>query len=182
MNKKIYIVRHCHAEGQNPEAQLTEVGQKQALELMRFFSNKQIDRIISSPYIRAFKTIEPLAEKLELIVEEDSRLVERTLSSENMPDWYEKLRETFNDENLKFAGGETSKEAKNRAACVISDVESSESRQCIIVTHGNLMSLLLRSFNKSFDFEQWEQLTNPDVFLLSINDSGTEVVRVWEEA
>jgi 2,3-bisphosphoglycerate-dependent phosphoglycerate mutase len=38
MGKKIYIIRHCEAEGQSSESPLTENGLKQATELSEFFS------------------------------------------------------------------------------------------------------------------------------------------------
>lgn len=53
MKKKIYIVRHCEAQGQPSESQLTEKGFNQAKYLSEFFSNIKIDRIISSPFLRA---------------------------------------------------------------------------------------------------------------------------------
>lgn len=36
----------------------------------------------------------------------------------------------------------------------------------VIVTHGNLMSLLLKNFNKDFRFNGWKKLSNSDVYLL----------------
>ncbi|WP_319005477.1 hypothetical protein [Metabacillus litoralis] len=37
MLKKIYVIRHCEAEGQSPNALLTDVGLEQTLELSYFF-------------------------------------------------------------------------------------------------------------------------------------------------
>lgn len=45
--KKIYVIRHCEAEGQPPEAQLTEIGLKQAIDLTNFFSDIKVERIIT---------------------------------------------------------------------------------------------------------------------------------------
>nr|WP_329808713.1 histidine phosphatase family protein [Lysinibacillus sphaericus] len=63
MTKEIYVVRHCEARGQAAEAQLTEQGEKQAELLVRFFSNKKIDQIISSPFLRAIQSVEPISQK-----------------------------------------------------------------------------------------------------------------------
>ncbi len=57
----IYIIRHCAAQGQSSDCELTENGLKQAKSLAYFFNNVKIDRIISSPFFtcysiyRAFK-------------------------------------------------------------------------------------------------------------------------------
>ncbi|HBU80510.1 histidine phosphatase family protein [Paenibacillus sp. UMB7766-LJ446] len=47
--KNIYVVRHCKADGQAPDAQLSAIGAEQAEKLAGFLSNKDIDYIISSP-------------------------------------------------------------------------------------------------------------------------------------
>lgn len=51
MEKNIYIVRHCQAEGQSPEAALTDKGLLQAKELADFFRDIKTDRIISTRII-----------------------------------------------------------------------------------------------------------------------------------
>ncbi|MFK9093615.1 histidine phosphatase family protein [Bacillus salipaludis] len=178
--KKIYLIRHCEAEGQLSEAQLTDRGFKQAVELADFFSNSKIDRIISSPYERAFQSIQPLAERLHIEIENDSRLTERVLSTNNLSDWLEKLKITFNDFDLKFEGGESSQEALNRIVEVVEKVFTSETKNTIIVTHGNLMSLLLRYYNKNFGFEDWRNLSNPDVFLLINETNKVTIERLWK--
>jgi predicted acetyltransferase/broad specificity phosphatase PhoE len=164
--KKIFLIRHCEAQGQPPEAALTETGFKQAVQLADLFTEISIDRIIASPYIRTVQTIEPLAERLNYEIETNDLLTERVLSSENLTDWLEKLKATFDDFDLKFKGGESSYEAVNRIVSVVEEVLNSEAQNTIIVTHGNLLSLLLNHYNNEFGFDDWRNLRNPDVFLL----------------
>lgn len=178
--KKIYVIRHCEAEGQLPEAQLTDKGLNQALELCEFFSNIKIDRIIASPYKRAIESIQPLAKRLNVEIEIDSKLTERLLSTSNLNDWYEKLRLTFDDIELKFDGGETSLDAMKRIIEVVENTFNSNNKNTIIVTHGNLMSLLLKHFNKDFGFEDWKNLSNPDVYLLKNENNKVTFERLWK--
>jgi 2,3-bisphosphoglycerate-dependent phosphoglycerate mutase len=174
MSKNIYIIRHCEAKGQPPESSLTEKGQKQAQELARYFSNTHIDRIISSPFLRAIQTIEPLGKKRGIKIEKDERLAERTLSSGDLPDWLEKLEATYEDLDLKFEGGESSREAMDRIVQVVEEAYETEADNIVIVTHGNIMSLLIRYYQPSFGFEDWKNLGNPDVYRLSwIEGTGT---------
>lgn len=112
-------------------------------------------------------------------IEIDDRLSERILSTGDLPDWLNKLNETFEDLDLKFAGGESSKEAMNRIVNVVEEVWKSEAENTIIVTHGNLMSLLLKHYDHKVGFEEWKKLSNPDVYLL--NDQDGNVERVWRE-
>lgn len=176
---KIYIVRHCEAEGQGPDAKLTANGMIQREALAEFFSKMPIDQIISSPFTRAIQSIEPLGQIKNLEVKVDERLVERTLSTGNLPDWFEKLRETFGDDHLKFEGGESSKEATERIVAVVEEVIESNRKQTILVTHGNLMALLLTKYDEYFGFEGWKNLTNPDVFALHIEEADMHLERIW---
>ena len=177
--KKIYVIRHCEADGQSPEAQLTDRGLEQALDLSEFFSNIEIDRIISSPYKRAIDSIHPLTKRLNIDVEIDRKLTERILSTENLSEWFEKLRSTFDDIELKFEGGESSREAMKRVVEVVEEVFS-RNNNAVIVTHGNLMSLLLMYFNKDFGFDDWKSLSNPDVFLLINESNKVTFQRTWK--
>jgi 2,3-bisphosphoglycerate-dependent phosphoglycerate mutase len=180
MRKNIYIIRHCKAEGQPSESQLTERGFMQANELADFLTNKKVDRIISSPFLRAIQSIEPFAKSANIKVEIDSRLSERVLSSRSYPNWLDKLKATFNDVELKYEGGESSKEAMYRIVKVVEDIVASDADNTIIVTHGNIMSLLLNYYDKSFGFEQWKGLSNPDVFLLQFIHNDFSIEHLWK--
>lgn len=181
MLKKVYLVRHCEATGQLSEARLTNEGLKQALELCEYFSNIKIDQIISSPYNRAIESIQPLAKELNIDIETDRKLEERILSSQNHPDWFEKLRKTFDDLDLKFEGGESSIDAMNRIVEVVKKVFKSNNKTTIIVTHGNLMSLLLKHFNNNFGFDDWKSLSNPDIYLLKKENKKISTQRLWHQ-
>lgn len=100
--KNVFVVRHCQAEGQSPESQLTALGLNQAIKLTNFFEHKNIDFIISSPYERAIRTISALAERLGIEMVTDNRLTERVLSEINMPDWRDMLRKTYYDLDFRM--------------------------------------------------------------------------------
>lgn len=179
--KKIFIVRHCEAQGQSSDAELTENGLKQAVSLTGFFSEINIDCIISSPYKRAIQSIVPLAKQLDVEIKFDRRLTERVLSSKSLPNWMDKLSLTFEDFELRFEGGESSREARDRIVEVIEEVFNGKDENTIIVTHGNLMSLLLNHYKKNFGFDDWKSLSNPDVFLLKSKDEEVTCERLWVE-
>jgi 2,3-bisphosphoglycerate-dependent phosphoglycerate mutase len=179
MDKKVYVVRHCEAEGQPREARLTDKGYQQALEMAEFFSDKEIQRVVSSPFIRAIDSITPLAEQKGLILETDERLTERILSTYVLEDWMDKLKETYEDMDLRFDGGESSQEATNRGVSLVDEIINSEANEIVIVTHGNLMSLLLKNFDPEFGFEEWRTLSNPDVFLLHFQQGNVLLKHLW---
>ena len=180
MEKKIYVIRHCEAEGQSSDAQLTERGGNQAEDLAEFLANRKINRIISSPYLRATQSIERVAERENIAIEVEDRLAERILSTVDLPDWLEKLKATFLEFDLKFDCGGSSREAMHRIVSLVEEIFYSDSENTIIVTHGNLMSLLLKNYLPDFGFEQWKNLSNPDVFLLKSTNGEITIDRLWQ--
>lgn len=180
--KNIYIVRHCQASGQEADAILTDEGNTQAEHLREFFSEIELDRILSSPFTRAVQTVELIANEKKISIEPEPRLAERVLSMEQLPDWLDKLKKTFDDPKLAFTGGESSYQASQRMHAVLEQVLMEEGNSILLSTHGNAMSLLLRQFDSTFGFEQWRTLTNPDVYLLNVPPAGVPLLkRLWDD-
>ncbi len=167
--KHIYLIRHCKATGQESTAELTSEGQIQANHLAEFLVNRQIDYLVSSPFERAISTIRPLAEQLNLKIHVDERLQERVLSTDHIEDWMERLRESFENMDQILHGGESSRESMIRGVSVIEDLFERPEENMAVVTHGNLLSLILKFYDNSYGFKEWERLTNPDVYELFKN-------------
>lgn len=178
VNQTLYLVRHGKATGQAPEAPLTPEGAAQARVLADFFPGGSIDRIVSSPFTRAIQSIEPLAKRLGLGIKTDDRLVEAILSTIDYPDWLDRLRFTFSDFDLSFDGGESSRTATARAVAALNDALQSGAGSTLVVTHGRLMTLMLKHFDSKYGFEDWRNLRTPDVYRVKMKDgsSGVECV------
>lgn len=181
--KNIYLIRHCKAEGQPAEAKLTDLGLNQAKELMEFLKPYDIQYIASSPYVRAVDTITPLSKELNLSINIDERLKEKVLTSKDVEDFTPLLKAAFKDIDLKYEGGESSREATFRAIEALKDLIKREESNIAVVTHGELFSLIIKYFDNSFGYEGWQSLTNPDVYVLTFKDSGineVEIRRIWK--
>ncbi|MBY0599949.1 histidine phosphatase family protein [Bacillus bingmayongensis] len=178
--KKLILVRHCSATGQEREAELTTDGKNEANILAEFLitNNLQIDAIISSPFTRAVQSIAPFALRANLPMKEDERLEERKLSGNPMEDWLQKLEHTFTNIDIAFSGGESTKQAMDRAASLIQDVLKQEHHVTLLVTHGNLLTLILKYFNDQIGFQEWKSLSNPDIYEITI-DERTTIYRLW---
>ncbi|KAB2333778.1 histidine phosphatase family protein [Bacillus mesophilum] len=179
--KTIYVIRHAKAEGQHFDAKLTESGKEQAQLLKSFFKDKQIEVIYSSPFIRAIETIKPLAQDRGLQIVEDARLGERVLSSEMFPDWQDKLQKSFNDFELVYEGGESQASGMKRAQEMIQHILQLDENNMVLVSHGNLTTLLLRYFDQKIGFKDLMEMSNPDVFEITVENEKTALRRLWEE-
>ncbi|MGO4541662.1 histidine phosphatase family protein [Paenibacillus sp. 2TAB19] len=174
--KKIYLVRHCKAEGQEPEAPLTGQGQEDAeCTIVDFFEDKKIEIIVSSPYVRAIDTIKPFSKFIGREISIDERLKERILSTAELGDWLIKLEQTYDDLDLKFEGGESSNEAMRRGLAVINELIELPATNLVVVTHGALLSLIIRHYVKNFGFNEWKQMKNPDIYCLEVSEKEITV-------
>ncbi|WP_026582921.1 histidine phosphatase family protein [Bacillus sp. J33] len=179
--KTLYIVRHAKAEGQPFSAKLTASGREQALKLIDFFKGKEVNRIYSSPFVRAIETIRPLAESRNLDIIEETRLGERVLSSILFDDWQEKLEQSFSDFDLVFEGGESHSSGMERAASLLKELVASDEDHIVLVSHGNLSTLLLRNFDEKVGFDNLMKMSNPDVYEIKVNNESVDWRRIWNE-
>lgn len=176
MLKNIYLVRHCKAEGQEPEANLTKKGEVDATLLIHKLKDKHIDSIISSPYIRAHHTIRPFADEFNIEVRFDDRLIERKLTPTYFANWVDLLKQSFNDLNVSFEGGESSYDAMRRIVNVTEEALESNNHNIVLVSHGNLIALLLKYFDERIGFDEWLSLSNPDIFELRFIEKNQPVI------
>jgi 2,3-bisphosphoglycerate-dependent phosphoglycerate mutase len=176
---RIIAVRHCKAEGQESSAPLTAEGEQQARELAEFLKGQHFDSVVSSPFKRAIDTILPYSKQNNISIMTDDRLAERVLITEPDPkwDWRSNLERTYKEEHLKFPGGESTFEAKQRVSSFIKDLESRQYESVLVVSHGNLLSLMINLYDSSFGFKEWALLSNPDVYL--IDTSQNNVTKLW---
>jgi 2,3-bisphosphoglycerate-dependent phosphoglycerate mutase len=177
--ERLFLVRHCESTGQEASAPLTAVGQAQAVLLADHLATLEVDLLVSSPYTRAQQSIAPLAQRLGRAVKIDARLVERMLSAAPLAHWREAIRQTFVDLDLAWPGGESSRTAMARGRAAIDALLARPERVVVVVIHGNLLTLILHSFEPQFGFQTWEYLSNPDVYGIAVLGGHIAISRTW---
>ena len=76
--------------------------------------------------------------------------------------------------------GESAGDALLRGWKALEDAFGGAARLLVLVSHGQLISLILHKIDPSFGFRGWEALITPDVFLLTERESGGhEFKRIW---
>ncbi|MEH7461936.1 histidine phosphatase family protein [Bacillus thuringiensis] len=179
--KKLIVVRHCSATGQEYDAPLTAIGEQQANDLTSFLITEQlpIQNIISSPFTRAVQSITPYASHMQLPIQEDERLTERVLSGVPMSNWLQMLEQTFTDIDVAFPGGESTRQATERVQSLIHSILQDDTQKVtLLVTHGNLFTLILKIFDASIGFSTWKSLSNPDVYEITIEQDAATIHRL----
>ena len=90
-----------------------------------------------------------------------------------------KTRIYFTNIDIAFSGGESTKQATDRAISLIQHVLKLNYTTTLLVTHGNLLTLILKYFDHTIGFHEWKALTNPDVYEIVIDEQCT-IKRLWE--
>jgi 2,3-bisphosphoglycerate-dependent phosphoglycerate mutase len=180
---KVLLIRHCEANGlREPDDDLTELGLEQAKTLATHLTQFSIDRVISSPYRRALRTIAPFIEASGLALELDQRIAERALSPDPFPirdEWLGFVRRTFEDFEFSHPEGESSGAALKRGWAAVAEALADQNQMTALVSHGQFSSILLTSIDAAFGFEGWRAMTNPDVFLIEEKGRVVRFSRVW---
>jgi 2,3-bisphosphoglycerate-dependent phosphoglycerate mutase len=65
-----------------------------------------------------------------------------------------------------------------RGVTVVDRAIQQTTSPAIIVTHGNLMALILKHFDEQIGYAEWERLQNPDVYCIQFSSEGACIERV----
>jgi 2,3-bisphosphoglycerate-dependent phosphoglycerate mutase len=65
-----------------------------------------------------------------------------------------------------------------RGVTVVDQAVEQSTKPAVLVTHGNLLTLILKHFDEQIGYAVWENLQNPDVYCLKFNSSGTNIEQI----
>ena len=180
-----YLIRHAEPLRISPgrpevESPLSDRGRRAAEQLPAQFVTVELDEIYSSPYRRARETVEPLARARNLSVIEIQEFRERTLGDGPFADpiFLRAVRATWDDFGFIHPGGESNESAQKRARLALNELLVRHGgRPIAISTHATLLALIVNSFDPSFGFEFWRQITMPDVYRLEVHGNRRPQIR-----
>ena len=155
---KIYVVRHCEALGNvmrifqgSTDLDISELGAKQLEFLRKRFKNIELDRVLSSPLLRAKKTAEAVIGDKGLKLEVNNGLTELhggVVEGRPFQEAFssiEGLADTWNNHPQDFApeNGEKMRDAYERIWNTILDiVKENKGKTIALATHGGVTRCL----------------------------------------
>ncbi|MEJ8302414.1 histidine phosphatase family protein [Saccharibacillus sacchari] len=172
----LYFVRHAHSKyehGRELERGLSDSGKAAALAVCRRLEQENIEFFVSSPYQRAIDTIASLAQYAGKTIEIYPALHERLVSGKQDlgPEGFaEAKRRCYEDPDYCPPGGESSRQARERALPVIRQLlREHAGKRIAIGTHGDVLTLMLGSWDQRYDYSFWQRLSMPDVYRVRFN-------------
>ena len=161
---KLYVVRHGQTQWNlenkvcgRTDLPLTELGKEQACKLAQRTKELHIDRIVSSPLLRARQTAAPTAEQFGLTIEVDVRLIEQDYG---IYEGVDRFDEGFLNNKRHFAfrypGGESMMDVAYRVYSLLEDLkQDQDSRGILLLCHGGVCRVIRTYF---------ENMTNEEYF------------------
>ena len=185
----LYLIRHSESSPDRdlPESSwpLSAKGELQFIKMVKPLSLLKPNWIYSSPYRRAFDSLKPLSDYVNLPIQTDKRLRERKLSKRFLDNFnfFKVMKETWKDFDFALEDAETGNMAKARVLQFIEEKCKVHLGEVIFVSsHGNLIGLVLNSIDKDFGFSQWQKMKTPDVFKLIVSDKlNWDKDFLWED-
>ncbi len=188
MLKKIYVFRHGETElnrqkrwqGSGMDYDLTETGFVQAKKLAQKLKDKGIQKIYSSPLIRALHTAQEVGKVLKVEIEVCQNLRECFYGkAEGMliTDLQKQVPEIVNNwqnpdfMDIRFENGESKREALKRVLYELEKIKQQPYSIMAIAIHGGTMASLLNYFNFKFD-----NIPNCGVFCLQFQKDKAKII------
>ncbi|WP_291653829.1 histidine phosphatase family protein [Clostridium sp.] len=155
MITNIYLVRHAHSKYNLDELNrpLSEEGINESKKVVDLLIDKNITKIISSPYKRARQTVEKLERHFKLNIIINDKFRERNISNGYIDDFDKVISKYWRDFNFALYGGESSNSAQSRGVGELKNLlKKYKGENIVIGTHGNIMVLIMNYYNKKYNY------------------------------
>lgn len=159
----IYFVRHAQSDWAIKEENirpLSEKGLKDREFVTEYLKDKDIDLVFSSPYKRAFDTVHDFAQKygFEIDIIEDFR--ERKVDSAWVEDFISFAKKQWEDFSYKLSDGENLNDVQRRNISALNKLLHNNDKNIVIGTHGTALSTIINHYDKTYRFEQFQNMVD----------------------
>ena len=155
----VYFVRHAEPDYNNHDdflRPLTDKGIKDRIKVTNYLMDKNIDVVLSSPYIRAVDTVAHFAKNAGLSVEKVNDFRERKIDSSWIEDFNTFCKMQWHDFNYKLEGGESLNEVQQRNIRALNDVLNKyQDKNIVIGTHGTALSTIINYYDNRFNYDNF---------------------------
>ncbi len=158
----VYFVRHVEPNYRNHDDALRELspkGMEDRKLVTKFFADKHIDVVLSSPYKRAVDTVKDLADSrgLEIGIIDDFR--ERKVGGGWIEDFSSFAKKQWDDLAYKLPEGECLQEVQARNISALRQALSKYAGKNIVVgSHGTALSTVINYYDGSFGYSDFERI------------------------
>ncbi|MFD9699213.1 histidine phosphatase family protein [Lentzea sp. NPDC059081] len=184
MRAEVVLVRHARSTPPRPGGRnerlrsLTTEGLAQAEHLAAHLAELAPSLIVSSPYLRAVQTVEPLARKLGMPVRTSNELREWDSGIVPTPDSARHHAESWANPHAARPGAESLHQLTSRATAALTSLARGHQDELIVVgSHGTFISRALVGFGvDTVDHSFAKTMPTPTIYRLRFTGRGVEII------
>ena len=178
----IYFVRHAQPNYDNHDdfsRELSEKGLKDRKLATAFLEDKNIDMVLSSPYLRSVDTVKHFADKYDFEIKTIDDFRERKIDSVWIEDFNGFCKKQWSDFSYKLSDGESLGEVQRRNIAALNQVLSAYKGNNIVVgSHGTALSTIVNYYQPDFGYEEFERIRGVMPWIVHFAFEGTECRRI----
>ena len=182
----VYLLRHAQSRPsatiKEPDWPLSDLGKKQARDIVPILAKLDIDHVYTSPFLRAVETAKPFADFAgkPLRIHDELR-EQRSLWMDSEAEFMEQMRKRWEDFHFTPPSTESNAECQLRVVNAVTElIRKHPGKTLLVSSHGSAISLLLNSIHASFSFDGWMAMKNPDLFRITTDGASLVWDRSWQ--
>lgn len=178
----IYFVRHAEPDYSNHNdltRSLTTKGKDDIKLVEKYLEDKQVDMVVSSPFLRAVQTVEGFAGIIgsNVTVIDDFR--ERRIDSCWIEDFDGFVRKQWNDFEYKLSDGENLRDVQDRNINALKQILLEHKNKNIVVgSHGTAISTIINYYDKSFGYNDFNRIKKLMPWIVKLSFEGDRCVGI----
>lgn len=157
---QLYFVRHAqplYSNHDDAARELSPKGMEDRKLVTKFLMDKEIDAVLSSPYVRAVDTVRHFADTVRMPIIHMPDFRERGVAGEWIDNFDTFCRSQWADFEYHLPGGECLREVQQRNIAGITRVlREYEGQRVVIGGHGTSIATVLNYYDPTFGYEGFE--------------------------
>ncbi len=175
----LYFVRHCRPDftvEQDSIRPLTEEGKRDVAKISAYLEDKEIDVVVSSPFVRTIESIKPFADShnKEIITVDDLR--ERANGS-FVNDYEDYTKKQWEDFQFKKEFGENLAEVQTRNIAALTHIlKQFQGKNIAVSCHITALCTIIQYFQPDFGYEQVKEIKDIMPFAVKFQFEGEKFI------
>lgn len=177
---RLYFVRHAetdYSDRSDGFRQLSTEGAAACPAVTEFLSDKAIDAVVSSPYVRAVDTLRDFAESHNFRIRIIPELRERRVGKEWLEDFEEFCRRQWEDFDYSLEGGESLAQVQRRNISALKKILAEyRGKSVAIGTHGTSLCTVLSYYIPGFGYDDFARIRPLMPHIVRLDFEGQQLV------
>lgn len=178
----VYFVRHAEPDYTNHndmERPLTIKGKEDSKLVTKYLQDKNIDIVLSSPFVRSMETVKDFADSFGLAIQVVEDFRERKIDTVWIEDFNQFAKQQWNDFDYKLSDGECLREVQMRNIDALMQViREYRDKNIVIGSHGTSMSTIINYYKPTFGYQDFEKIRTIMPWVVKLTFQGDELIQM----